>query len=284
MIHPHKSLPNAPYSDEALFGAAPAGYARYRPGLPDAAVRLLAATQHGVPVPVLLDLGTGTGQVPLALLPVLRRLAHIDLVDVNQQMLHQALAALEPVRGACTVAAFTGEAHTFTPTRPQQAPSLITCCRSFHWMDRPSVLRMADRVAAPHAVVAITGDGSLWTHQADWTATLRELIQTYLGPGRRAGTRGTYTGPSRSYEDDLADSAFSNVAEHSFPIARAWTPEEVRGYLRTTSFARPALFADRHQDFQAEALRLLQAHARGGVLEEDAVFTMLLARRAGGFA
>ncbi|WP_328485962.1 class I SAM-dependent methyltransferase [Streptomyces zaomyceticus] len=271
-------------SDEALFGSEAADYARYRPGLPDAAVHLLAATQHGVPDPVLLDLGTGTGQVPRALLPVLHRLVHIDLVDVNQRMLQTALSALEPVRGGCTVHVFTGEAHTFTPTEPGRAPSLITCCRSFHWMSRPEVLSMADRVAAPHAVVAIMGDGSLWTHESDWTAALRGLIQTYLGDDRRAGTCGTYAGPGPSYEDDLADSAFSNVAEHRFPVARAWTPEDVLGYLRTTSFARPALLAGRHHEFEAEALALLKAHARGGVLKEDAEFTVLLARRPGGAA
>ncbi|BAU81034.1 methyltransferase type 12 [Streptomyces laurentii] len=44
-------------------------------------------------------------------------------------------------------------------------------------MSRSEVLSMAGRVAAPHAVVAIMGDGSLWTRQADWTAALRELMQ-----------------------------------------------------------------------------------------------------------
>ncbi|WP_435057725.1 methyltransferase domain-containing protein [Streptomyces sp. bgisy060] len=283
MTSPDQPNPEA-VSDETLFGADVADYARYRPGLPDAAIHLLAATQHGVPDPVLLDLGTGTGQVPRALLPVLRRLVHIDLVDVHQHMLEAARAALEPVRGSCTVSAFTGEAHTFTPAMPGLAPTLITSCRSFHWMSRPRVLAMADRVAAPHAVVAIMGDGSLWTHEADWTATLRRLIQTYLGDDRRAGTRGTYAGPGRPYEDDLADSAFSDVSEHCFPVARAWTPEDVLGYLRTTSFARPALFADRYREFEAEALGLLKAHARGGVLKEDAEFTVLLARRPGGAA
>ncbi|MEU6523644.1 class I SAM-dependent methyltransferase [Streptomyces sp. NPDC046924] len=271
----------AAVSDDALFGSEAADYARYRPGLPDTAVRLLAATQHGVPDPVLLDLGTGAGQVLRALLPVLRRLVHIDLVDVNQHMLETALTALEPVRGSCTVNAFTGEAHTFTPTAPGRAPTLITCCRSFHWMSRAEVLNMADQVAAPNAVVAIMGDGSLWTYKADWTAALRVLIQTYLGNDRRAGTRGTYAGRGRSYEEGLADSAFSDVAEHRFPVARAWTPEDVLGYLRTTSFARPALFAGQHHEFEAEALRVLRGHARGGVLKEDAEFTVLLARRPG---
>ncbi|MFI8193805.1 class I SAM-dependent methyltransferase [Streptomyces sp. NPDC085946] len=236
-----------------------------------------------MPAPVLLDLGTGTGQVPRALLPVLHRLAHIDLVDVNASMLKSARAALEPVRGACTADVFTGAAHTFVPAAPGRAPTLITCCRSFHWMARPRVLSMADQVAAPHTVVAIMGDGSLWTHEADWTAALRALIQSYLGEDRRAGTRGTYAEPGRSYEDDLADSAFSAVTERSFLVSRLWAPGDVLGYLRTTSFARPALFAGRHGEFEVAALRLLQDHA-GGVLREDAVFSVLLARRPGGAA
>ncbi|NUK23920.1 methyltransferase [Streptomyces lunaelactis] len=264
-----------------MFGTAAAEYASYRPGVPDAAVHLLAATLHGVPAPILLDLGTGTAQVPRALLPVVPRLAHVDLVDVNAGMLSQAMTALEPVLGACTASVFAGEAHTFVPHLPGRRPELVTCCRAFHWMDRPAVLAMAGRVAAPHAAVAIMGDGSLWTHDADWTVALRELIQTYLGPGRRAGSRGTYTTPGRSYEDDLATSAFSNVSEHRFPVARAWTPETVVGYLRSTSFARPGLFADRHEAFEAEARRLLAAYAHGGVLREDAVFTVLLARKPG---
>ncbi|CAM5276508.1 class I SAM-dependent methyltransferase (plasmid) [Streptomyces viridifaciens] len=275
---------SAAVSDDVLFGPEAADYARYRPGLPDAAVRLLAATQDGVSAPVLLDLGTGTGQVPRALLPVLHGLVHIDLVDVNESMLETARTELEPVRGACTVDLFTGAAHTFAPAAPGRAPTLITCARSFHWMSRPEVLAMAARVSAPGAAVAIMGDGSLWTHQADWATALRELIQTCLGEDRRAGTTGTYAEPRRSYEDDLADSAFSEVTEHSFPVSRAWAPEDVLGYLRTTSFARPALFFGRHHEFEAAALRLLQDRADGGVLKEDAVFTVLLARRPGGGA
>ncbi|MFE1191255.1 methyltransferase [Streptomyces olivaceoviridis] len=275
---------SAAVSDDALFGPEAADYARYRPGLPDAAVHLLAATQHGVPAPVLLDLGTGTGQVPRALLPVLHRLAHSDLVNVNASMLKSARAALEPVRGACTVDVFTGAAHDFAPAAPGRAPALLTCSWSFHWMAHPMVLSMADRVAAPHAVVATLGDGSLWTHQADWTAALRQLVQSYLGEDRRAGTRGTYAGPARSSEDDLTDSAFTEVAEHSFPVSRAWAPKDVLGYLRATSFHRPALFAGHHPEFETAALRLLQDHAVGGVLKEDAVFTVLLARRPGGDA
>ncbi|MFE7804493.1 hypothetical protein ACFU51_07490 [Streptomyces sp. NPDC057430] len=145
-------------------------------------------------------------------------------------------------------------------------------------MDRPAVLAMVDQVAAPHAVVAIMGDGSLWTHQAEWTVGLQGLIRSHLGAERRAGSTGTYREPGRRYEDDLAESAFSDIAEHRIPFNRVWTPRSVLGYLRSTSFARPDLFAD-HTGFEDQAQALLLQHARDGVLHEDGVFTVLLARR-----
>ncbi|MEU5592637.1 hypothetical protein [Streptomyces sp. NPDC020298] len=43
------------------FTAAPC-YAAYRPGIPEAAVRLLSQTVSGKPHPALPDLGSGTGQ------------------------------------------------------------------------------------------------------------------------------------------------------------------------------------------------------------------------------
>ncbi|MEU4949822.1 hypothetical protein [Streptomyces lavendulae] len=147
-------------------------------------------------------------------------------------------------------------------------------------MDRPAVLAMVDRVASPHAAVAIMGDGSLWTHQAEWTVALQGLIQSHLATDRRAGTTGTYREPGRRYEDDLSESAFSDIAEHSIHFTRTWTPRSVLGYLRSTSFARPDLFAD-HAGFEDQAQTLLLQHAQDGVLHEDGVFTVLLARRPG---
>ncbi|WP_326812422.1 class I SAM-dependent methyltransferase [Streptomyces scopuliridis] len=110
-----------------------------------AAVRLLAATLHGVPEPVLLDVGTGTAQVPRALLSIVPRLAHVDLVDVNQGMLAQAMADLKAALGACTVSAYAGEAHTFTPQVPGRGPDLITCCRAFHWEESVFTVLLARR-------------------------------------------------------------------------------------------------------------------------------------------
>ncbi|MGD1220538.1 class I SAM-dependent methyltransferase [Streptomyces krungchingensis] len=287
MSYPDDPFPAQPAEQAELFAAAAAGYDRYRPGVPAEAAELLADTLRNLPDPALLDLGTGTGQVPKALLKALPSLAHVEGVDWSRQMLDQARAALTPLLGSCTLSLVQTSADVYKPLAPLPgeewwAPNLITCCRAFHWMSGPDVLAMAHRVAAPQASLAIMGDGSLWTYEANWTRALRHLIQQYLGPGRRAGTMGDYPQPIRPFQEELADSAWSDVAEHRFPITRSWTPESVLGYLRTTSFAGADLFADRHAAFEEEARALLDDLADGGSLMEESVFTVLLARRPAG--
>ena len=270
----------------ALFTSAAEDYDRFRPGIPAEAVSLLADAVRNLDRPVLLDLGTGTGtgtgQAPAALLPAVPRIAHVDLADRDEDTLRQAAAALEPLLGGRPLGRHAVAAEAFTPPYYDYRADLVTSARSFHWMDRSAVLAMADRVTSPGAAVAITGDGSLWTNQAQWTAALKQLIHSYLGEGRRAGTVGVYAGPGRRYEDDLAESPFRQVTEHTFPVRRVWAPPQVVGYLRSTSFARPALFGDRHARFEAEARQFLDRHGEHSGLVEDAVFTVLLARRPGG--
>ncbi|THC43118.1 class I SAM-dependent methyltransferase [Streptomyces sp. A1499] len=267
----------------SLFHATADAYSRHRPGLPDKVVHLLAGTLRGIRHPALLDLGTGTGQVPAALLPLLPQLARLDLVDADRDMLHQADLSLRPHLAGRAAAFHPVRAEEFTAPEEGYRADLVTCARAFHWMDRPAVLAMADRVTAPRATLAIKGDDSPWTHPAPWTVVLRELVQSYLGVERRAGTTGAYAQPDRRYGDDLAESPFSDVAQHHFPLRRVWTPGKVIGYLRSTSYARPDLFGDRHRRFETEARALLeQRAAEEGGLVEDGAFDVLLARRPGG--
>lgn len=287
MTYPDGPFPSPPAGREELFAAAAADYDRYRPGVPAEAAELLAETVRDLPDPTLLDLGTGTGQVPRALLKVLPSLAHIEGVDWSRPMLDQARAALTPVLGDCTLNLVQTSADVYAPLAPlpgeeRWTPDLVTLCRAYHWMSGPEVLEMAHRIAAPQATLAIMGDGSLWTYEAAWTRALRDLIQSYLGPRRRAGVLGDFPEPVRPFQEDLADSVWSEVTEHRIPVTRSWTPEVVLGYLRTTSFAGAELFGERHAAFEDEARALLDDLADGGSLLEEAVFTLLLARRPGG--
>ncbi|MFF0110462.1 class I SAM-dependent methyltransferase [Streptomyces hirsutus] len=172
MTCPDDPFPGLPSHEEALSAAAAAEYDRYRPDLPAKAAELLADTIRGLPDPTLLDLGTGTGQVPRALLTALPHLAYIEAVDWSRSMLNQARAALKPVLGDYTLNLAQTSADVYAPLAPlpgedKWTPDLVTCCRAYHWMSGMDVLVMAHRVAAPQATPAIMGNGSLWTHEAD---------------------------------------------------------------------------------------------------------------------
>ncbi|SCF95677.1 class I SAM-dependent methyltransferase [Streptomyces sp. Ncost-T10-10d] len=264
------------------FDPAASDYTRCRPGIPGEAVQLLAGTLGGIDQPALLDLGSGTGRVPAALLPAVPRIAVVDPVDRDNDMLRTASGLLRPLLGQSTAALHSVAAEEFSAPFDGCKADLVTCARAFHRMDRPAAPAMADRVTTPEATVAVMGDGSLWTHEVEWTSALKELIQSCLGAERRADASGVYTEPRIRYEDDLAESAFSDATKHRFPIRHTWASNQVVGCLRGTSFACPELFGHRHGAFEADALRLLDGYACQGGLVKAAVFTVLLARRGGG--
>ncbi|WP_245173288.1 class I SAM-dependent methyltransferase [Streptomyces aureus] len=271
-----------PVKHQALSGPMARAYARFRPGVPDEVAWLLADAMTGVPAVTLLDLGAGTGQVAAAVLPALPRTRQVDLVDPSWAMLREAALTLHPLMGECALACHETPAEHYGPHQPvgYQA-DLITCARAFHRMDRAAVLAMAERIAAPHTVIALLDDGPVLVHRSEWTGALRDLIQSYLGPGHRPRRPSLRSGQGLRYEDELAGSAFGDVSRHLFRFPRAWTPREVIGYLRTRSGTRPELFGERHAAFETEAARLLETYADGGQVTEQVDFTVLLARRPG---
>ncbi|KAB7835776.1 class I SAM-dependent methyltransferase [Streptomyces mobaraensis] len=255
-------------------GTAPY-YAAYRPGIPQQAVSLLTGTVRGIASPTLLDLGSGTGQVPLALHSAF---AEIDVVEADAGMIAEAEAALAPLAGP-VVRFHPVRAEDFTPPTPTWRADLVTICRAFHWMDQEKVLSLLDECTAPDGAVVVMGDGSLWTARTTWTDALRALIQDYLGTKRRAGRSSTYAVHDRPYAEVLGESAFARTEEHRITVRRQWSPETVLGYLASTSFAARPLFGDRWEEFETQALQLLREHAQDDGLIEPAEFTVLIGRR-----
>ncbi|MER5780212.1 methyltransferase domain-containing protein [Streptomyces mobaraensis] len=259
-------------------GTAPF-YRRYRPGLPSEAVALLARSVADVDEPVLLDLGSGTGQVPLALHSVF---AQVDMVEPDAGMVAEAKRLLPFLEGpGQTVRIHHAKAEDFTPPDETWRANLVTICRAFHWVSQGPVLDRLDGWTAPYATVAVMGDRSLWTLEADWTKALRELIQSFLGDDRRAGPSDIFNPHNRPYAEVLAESPFGDVQEYRFEERREWTPLQVLGYLASTSFASRAVFGDRWPAFERRALRLLVEHCDEGtgLLTEDNTFSVLLAIR-----
>lgn len=248
-------------------------YAAYRPGIPRAAVELLARRVAGQEDRALLDLGSGTGQVPLALAGTT---SEIDVVEQDAGMLGEADKALAGL--PVTVRLHNTSAEQFTPPASYRA-DLVTVCRAFHWMKQDVVLSRLEGMTAPDATVAVMGDGSLWTARAAWTDALRALIQEYLGTKRRAGVGKEYTAHARPYCEILGESPFDQVEEHTIAVEREWTTETVIGYLYSTSFAARPLFGEQVEGFERRARVLLDEHADASGLIEHASFQVVLGRR-----
>ncbi|WP_371100096.1 hypothetical protein [Streptomyces sp. PU_AKi4] len=227
-----------------------------------------------------LDVGTGAGVTASVACRVCGDRGVVTMLD-------QARASLTPVLDNCALSLVQTSADVYgslapLPGEERWTPDLITCCRTHRWMSGPDVLATAHRIAAPQASPAIVGDGSLRTHDADWTRALRDLIQRHRSPGQCAEVLDDHPKPLRPFQEELADSAWSDVSEYRFPVTRSWTPKTVLGCPRTTSIAGAGLFAERHTAFGEEARTLLHELADDGSLLEEALFTVLLARRPAG--
>ncbi|WP_327278333.1 methyltransferase domain-containing protein [Streptomyces sp. NBC_01224] len=105
----------------------------------------------------MLDLGSGTGQVPAALLPAVPRITRVDLVDRGKGMLRTASELLRPLLGQSTAAFHAVAAEEFTAPFNDYKADLLTCARAFHWMDRSAALAMADRVTTLEAATEASG-------------------------------------------------------------------------------------------------------------------------------
>ncbi|GII22833.1 class I SAM-dependent methyltransferase [Planosporangium mesophilum] len=252
-------------------------YRRYRPGIPtDVANVLIAASAVETPRR-LLDLGTGTGHVVLA---IGDRFDEVVAADPDAGMLaaaHDSLRAALPADVMLRLVHATAESFT---TPPGWTASLVTICRAFHWMDKPAVLARLDQRVSPAGTVAIFADRSFWTASNPWQTAVRQIITEFLGTQRRAGDS-VFTHADRPFGEILAESAFSVVEEVRVPVRRTWTAESVLGYLYSTSFAARRLFGDRVHEFEEAIISTLTEHSENGSLVEDNEFLIHLGRRRG---
>jgi len=243
-------------------------YARYRPGhspdLAPAFAELFQLDGGGQ----LLDLGTGTGAIALALA------THFDAVvgiDPDASMLSEAARAAR-VHGVANVQFIHARAEELGDSLGKFR--LITVGSAFHWMDRDKVLNIAHRALVPSGVFAIIESPGKATDTSESDLPLvpwdrvHGVVNHFLGPKRRAG-RGFYAAPDERYEDMMDRSLFrghGTLTLLGVPATRS--VEDVIGYLFSTSYASRQLFGDRVAAFQDRLRReLLKASPSGDFFE-----------------
>jgi trans-aconitate methyltransferase len=257
------------------FAGTSAYYRHFRPGIPIALAALLDQTAPTDSPRRLLDIGTGPGLVAHTLL---RHFDDLIAVDADAEMLTEAEAMLRAtIDTTHRLQLRHALAEDFLPPEGWQ-PHLVTCGRVFHWLDQPRFLDRLSEYLAPDGVVAVFSDRSLWTADSPWQQAVREVVQDFLGEQRRAGD-GVFSAQGPPYEEVLRASAFSHVTSTVVPVRRQWKISQVLGYLYSTSFAAPHLFADRREAFELAVTNALTPFADSGALTEDNAFTVLTARR-----
>ncbi len=260
---------------EGMFAGVQDYYARYRPPITpevvDAVLRLCPANViHGDMV----DLGTGTGQVVRAFSSHFKT---IYAVELDPEMLSRARTDWDAAKLGSTANVLWELSDVADFVVPSNASvSLVTTCRSFHWMDQAAILKRYAAQTLSQASFAVFGDSSFWESSEAWAVAVRTCVQSFLGEERRARS-GTFVHHRRPYADIVKESPFSNVSEAVVPVDRTWSATQVIGYLYSTTFASRDLFADRIGEFELAIHEVLSPYKdQQGLLYERASFKIVV--------
>jgi len=227
------------------FSGAAKGYARYRPGYPDALVHQVlaeAGAKSGDPVA---DLGCGTG-----ILTRMLAARGLDVVgiDPNGNMLEEARGARGAAEYRLGDAENTGLAD--------QSIALVTVAQAFHWFDLDAALEELQRILRPRGHVA-----AIWNIRGE-----NGFMSAYDALLRRFSSEYTVL---ESWETTLAElkrharvlDARELRAEH----AQRFDLEGLRGRAWSSSYVFRGV--ENREGFDAALATLFEDQAQDGVID-----------------
>ena len=246
--------------DPLLFGGV-AEFYKFRPPYP---VELLDHIEEQYALDgrgVALDLGCGTGDSSLPLADCFSKLI---CVDPDPKMLRLAMVKAREKR-ARNVTFVQRTAADFLQST-DEVYKLVIMGESFHWMDQVATLdALYKRFDHGGAVLIFSKQIK---GPKGYKEAVDSVIESYLGKRRRAG-QGFFTHPRLRHEEVVRASEFSRMSqwEHCERIYR--TPEEIVGFLYSTSYANRRLLGERLQDFERDMkTKLLPFCGSGRILLE----------------
>jgi SAM-dependent methyltransferase len=193
---------------------------------------------------LLVDLGCGTGEVAL---PLSSAFEAVTAVDVDPAMIEIGMQKAVQ-QGIVNVRWTVGRAESLLVE--DGTVDLVVAGSSFHWMDRILLSARVHSWLTDTGVFAVLGGGSeVWDERAAWHTVAGGVIRKHLGERRGAGSQAyTVTG---QHEEFLEGAGFV-LESRRYMVDRCWTPDEIVGYLYSTSFANPTVLGERKTDFEAD--------------------------------
>jgi ubiquinone/menaquinone biosynthesis C-methylase UbiE len=256
---------------DSLFEGTAHYYAQFRPGYPHSLVEFLREKADLSSTDRVLDLGTGTGQVVLALAPYV---ASMVAMDPDAEMLAEARRRAADA-GITNVEWRQGSSEDL----PGQLGHfrLITIGSAYHWMDREETARRLYEMLEKNGVLVILGNRL--AAEKEWHKERAKTVEKWLGTERRAG-ESTYEHPTVLHEEVVAQSAPFNVEKYKFGTYEQTLPlDAVVGYLYSTSFASRRLLGGHLDEFERDLRSSLLHLVPDGQFSEDREIEAIVARR-----
>jgi SAM-dependent methyltransferase len=270
------------FRDDLYRGTARA-YDEYRPRYPQALIDDLAGRCGASGTGAMLDLACGTGQLSFALHG---KFEHVWAVDQEPDMI-ALVRAKASAAGLTNVRADVSAAEDLAV--PARSLDLIAVGNAFHRMPRQAVAAKALRWLRPGGYLALAWGGSPWDGSAPWQLALAGLMQRWRA--RAQAETGDQDRIPPGYDEAraatpdlgvLGAAGFELVGRWEFAVPHDWTPDEIAGFMRSTSVLSPRALGPLAPAFERELRHELAGHAVGERLPQLVTFAYELARRPDG--
>jgi ubiquinone/menaquinone biosynthesis C-methylase UbiE len=265
-----------PWQSDNIFLGTAWYYARFRPDYPEQVIKILLDRFSLGRKSRVLDLGCGTGQISFQLAPFV---SEVIAVDPQEDMLKEG-KSIARTRSIVNIRWILGESAQLNRLAGDiREVDLTVIARAFHWMDREQTLGDLYHITRTRGGLAIIWDNGPRDDPTSvpWKSVIDRTVKFWLGDTRLAGTGGTFTYPTRRFEDTLLESQYRNVESAKIETKRTWTIDRIIGYLYSTSSSSIPVLGDRKERFDTDVRRRLQAINTDGIFEEEVTTSILMA-------